>query len=119
MKNGQSTLEYAVVIIVLSAALVAMLIYLKRGVQGRLRSEADQLGQLYSPRNTDSAITVSRNSEIITNVVSVITATTEKKDSQTFKYDRINSSTVITTVGDTESRNGYEDVGKESEETLF
>lgn len=118
MKSGQATLEYAVVIIVLSAALVAMLIYLKRGVQGRLRSEADQLGQSYSPGNTESAITVSRNSEIITNVVSVITAVDKEIDGQTFKYDRIDSSTVITTESDTESRNGYEKVG-ELKESLF
>lgn len=118
MKSGQSTLEYAVVIIVLSAALVAMLIYLKRGVQGRLRSEADQIGQSYSPGNTESAFTVSRESEITTEVTSKVVDKTEEKDDQTFEFEQLESETVITTVSDTESRYGYENVG-ELKESLF
>jgi hypothetical protein len=52
MKNtGQSTLEYAVIIAVIVGALLAMQIYLQRGVQGKLRESADSIGQQYSAGN--------------------------------------------------------------------
>jgi len=53
-KRGQSTLEYAVLIVVIIAALVAMQVYLKRGVQGRMRESADQIGEQFSPGYTVS-----------------------------------------------------------------
>jgi Flp pilus assembly pilin Flp len=53
-KRGQSTLEYAVLIIVIIAALIAIQTYIKRGVQGRLKSASDDIGDQYSPGNTNS-----------------------------------------------------------------
>ena len=47
--SGQSTLEYAVLIAVVVGALIAMQIYLKQRVQGKLRSSADELGEPFSP----------------------------------------------------------------------
>ncbi|MBI3319017.1 MAG: hypothetical protein HYZ89_00290 [Candidatus Omnitrophica bacterium] len=47
--KGQATLEYAVVIAVAVAALLAMQIYMKRGVQGKLREATDQVGEQFSP----------------------------------------------------------------------
>lgn len=58
-KNGQSTLEYAVLIVVIIAALVAMQVYLKRGIQGRVRESADQIGSQFSPGITTSNMTTS------------------------------------------------------------
>jgi len=55
-KNGQSTLEFVVLFVVVIAALVAMQVYLKRGIQGRLRESSDQLGQQFSPGRTTSNI---------------------------------------------------------------
>lgn len=51
-KRGQSTLEYAVLIVVIIAALITMQVYLKRGIQGRVRESADQIGEAYSPGAT-------------------------------------------------------------------
>ena len=51
-ENGQSTLEYAVLIVVIIAALIAMQVYLKRGIQGRMRESTDQIGEQYSPGYT-------------------------------------------------------------------
>lgn len=48
-RGGQSTLEYAVVIAVVVAAAVAMQIYMKRGVQGKLRAATDDIGGQFSP----------------------------------------------------------------------
>ena len=51
--RGQSTLEYAVLIIIIIGALLAIQVYVKRGVQGRLRSAADDIGDQFSPGNTN------------------------------------------------------------------
>ncbi len=51
-KRGQSTLEYAVIIAVVVAALLAIQIYMKRGVQGKLRESSDKIGEQYSAGNT-------------------------------------------------------------------
>lgn len=48
-KKGQSTLEYAVVIAVVVAALVIMQMYVRRGFQGRLRQSADDIGEQFAP----------------------------------------------------------------------
>jgi len=48
-RKGQSTLEYAVLIVVIIAALIAMQVYLKRGIQGKMRESADTIGEQFSP----------------------------------------------------------------------
>jgi len=50
--KGQSTLEYAILIVVVIMALIAIQTYLKRGIQGRMRDSADQLGDQFSPGYT-------------------------------------------------------------------
>jgi uncharacterized protein (UPF0333 family) len=64
MKNkAQSILEYAVLIIVVVAALLAMQAYFKRGIQGRARSSADEIsgGSMYAPGETTAHSTVTRS----------------------------------------------------------
>lgn len=51
-KKGQSTLEYAVVIAVVVGALLAMQVYIKRGIQGKLRQSSDDIGEQFSPGYT-------------------------------------------------------------------
>lgn len=48
-KRGQSTLEYALLIAAVVAGLVMMQVYLKRGVGGRLKSGADDIGEQFDP----------------------------------------------------------------------
>lgn len=62
MKNrGQTTLEYFVLIGIIAAGLVAMQIYMKRSIQGKIRATADEIsqGSAYSPGVTlaDSRVT--------------------------------------------------------------
>ena len=52
-KKGQSTLEYAVLIIIIIGALLSIQIYIKRGVQGRLKQATDDIGDQFSPGNTN------------------------------------------------------------------
>ncbi|MCX5711217.1 MAG: hypothetical protein NT060_04610 [Candidatus Omnitrophica bacterium] len=62
MKNSaQSLVEYAVFACFLVAALVGMQMYLKRGIQGKIKASAEQVGPIsYSPGATISNITINR-----------------------------------------------------------
>lgn len=53
MRRGQSTLDYILLIGAVAAGIIVMLVYISRGHQGNLRSQADQLGAgQYAPGNT-------------------------------------------------------------------
>lgn len=54
--KGQSTMEYAILIIIIIGALLSIQVYIKRGVQGRLKSAADDIGEQFSPGNTNSFV---------------------------------------------------------------
>lgn len=58
-KKGQSTLEYAIVIAVVIAGLLALQSYMGRGVQGKLRQSADDIGEQYATGKT------TRDTEIV------------------------------------------------------
>ena len=60
-KRGQSSLEYAVIITIIVAALIAMQVYVKRGVQGRLKQASDDIGAQFSPGYTTGTYTTSTN----------------------------------------------------------
>ncbi|PIQ87728.1 MAG: hypothetical protein COV73_02570 [Candidatus Omnitrophica bacterium CG11_big_fil_rev_8_21_14_0_20_43_6] len=50
--KGQTTLEVVILIGFVVAALIAMGVYMKRGIQGRLRDSTDQVGEQYSAGHT-------------------------------------------------------------------
>jgi len=62
-KRGQSTLEYAVLVVIIIGALLTIQVYIKRGVQGRLKSAADDIGDQYSDGNTNSIKSTTRSGE--------------------------------------------------------
>ena len=47
-RKGQSTLEYAILIIIIIAALISLQTYIKRGLSGRLKSATDDIGEGFS-----------------------------------------------------------------------
>jgi len=61
-KKGQSTLEYAILIIIIIGALLSIQVYIKRGVQGRLKSATDDIGTQFSPGNTNVVKTMTTSS---------------------------------------------------------
>lgn len=68
-RNGQTTLELAILIAVVAAAALGMQIYLKRGIGGRLRQAADSIGPPYllgqtTANETTNITTVSRETLI-------------------------------------------------------
>lgn len=98
MRRAQSVLEYAVVVTCVVFSLIAMQTYMRRGIQGRLRDQADSLGQPYEPGSTISDTTLESSS-------STTTTTT------TTKTGNVTQTIVITdTPYDTEHRAGSETV---------
>ena len=61
--KGQSTVEYAILIIIIIGALLTIQVYIKRGVQGRLKSASDDIGEQFSPGNTNYTSTVTSSSK--------------------------------------------------------
>ena len=61
--KGQSTLEYAIIIMVVIAALLTMNAYMKRGLQGKLRDASDQIGEQFSAQTTTWDYTASSHSK--------------------------------------------------------
>ena len=51
-RKGQSVLEYAIILSVVVAGVVAMNIYMKRASEGKLWESADRIGEQYSADNT-------------------------------------------------------------------
>jgi hypothetical protein len=64
--RAQSVLEYATVIACTVAALLAMQIYIKRSMQGRLKRTADQFGPHYAPMRTTGDYTTTYTSNSVT-----------------------------------------------------
>ena len=60
-KRGQSTLEYVILVGFVVAALIAMGVYMKRSMQGKLRESSDQIGEQYSAYNTSTNYTTTSN----------------------------------------------------------
>ena len=64
--KGQSTLEYAIIITVVIAGLVAMQHFMRRGVEGKLRESTDRIGEQYVAGNTSTKITTHQETELVT-----------------------------------------------------
>jgi len=64
--KGQSTLEYAMIIAVVVGAILAMNVYVRRGVQGKLRESIDSVGSQYSAGNMTSTYTTEQTGALTT-----------------------------------------------------
>lgn len=73
--KAQTILEYAILIGVVVAGIMAMQVYLKRGLQGRIKSSADTMGEQFSPGHTQSTFTTHSNTASIENLNNEITTT--------------------------------------------
>jgi len=75
-RKGQSTLEYALIIAVVAGAMIAMQVYIKRGVQGKLKATADDIGKQYSPGYTTATVNTTTNSTTTENLAAGMTSST-------------------------------------------
>lgn len=55
-RNGQTMVEYSVLIIIVLAAFLATGTYIKRSMQGRWKSAMDDFGDQYDPRTATGSI---------------------------------------------------------------
>ncbi len=86
--RAQTTLEYAILIGVIVAGLIAMQVYLKRGFQGKLKESADSMGQQFSPGYTTGRYTTDSLSDSEETLSNEVTTTTLKQESnRTAKED--------------------------------
>jgi len=90
-KNGQSMVEYSVLIIVILAAFLATGTYIKRGVQGRWKSAIDDFGDQYDPRTASGSIVygINASSNSIVNIL---------PDHGVFTTQRVDSSDSVETT---------------------
>ena len=56
-RRGQSTLELALTIVAVAAAAIAMSIFMKRSVMGKMRDSGDQVGGQFTPTTTTNNYT--------------------------------------------------------------
>ena len=75
-KRGQSTLEYAILIVVVIMALIGIQAYLKRGIQGRLRESSDQIGDQFSAEFTTYNIRTQSYADVSETQAGGVTTTT-------------------------------------------
>lgn len=114
--KGQSTLEYAMIIAVVVGAILAMNVYVRRGVQGKLRESIDSVGAQYSAGNVQSTYTTEQTEAFKTKETFGL-AEDEKTFSQGVSYQK-----VVTPAEVKRSAEGdaAEKITKKlSEETLF
>ena len=111
-RKAQSFMEYTVLFCCIVAALIAMQIYIKRSIQGRLRNAADEIGEQYSAKTTNSDTTV---------VISSFTNTNGRSNFLNLgslgKYEIMVTNRTENTT--TDIVGGYEQTGKLSDESLF
>jgi hypothetical protein len=60
-KRGQNMMEFAIILMVVSAAIAAMSVYGKRAIQGSVKTLSDQLGTQTSQGADDKAVTVTHS----------------------------------------------------------
>jgi len=107
-RKGQTILEYTVILIIILGVMIAMKDYIKRGIQGRWKSSADEMGDQYDPQSVNSDINYSIQSNS-TSTVQVENATytppggLQEEGQWTNRIDSSNTSetkTGFTQVGD-------------------
>lgn len=90
-RRAQSLLEYTILFAVVLSALLIMQFYLKRGYQGRLRKEADTVGEQYSPGHTTSVIATNTNSTSTTTVADGTQSVSISANSTVTKNETVDS----------------------------
>lgn len=92
-RKGQSTVEYGLLIAVVILALIAGSLYVKRGLQGRIRESSDQVGRQFDIDNYETSWkTESSGGETKTTETrsgdTIITDTTQSETLTRSEYDK-------------------------------
>ena len=112
LRRRQSALEYAVLIAVVAAALLAMQVYMKRGFSGGWRNASDSLGEQYEPKNTTSKLTTTVTGTSVTKSELLLQQDFKDSNGVAKKANMIQTTTTIDANDpETTSRTGNETVG--------
>ena len=99
-RKGQSTFELTLTIVVVIAAVIAMSIYMKRSVMGKMREAGDQVGGQFSPLQTTNSYTRTFNGNQDENL-------------------SFNGTSSTNNVSQSQDRTGSENVNALNTDTLF
>jgi hypothetical protein len=108
-KRGQGTLETAILFLVIVFAFVAMQVYIKRAVQGRLRGDADSIAGQYDFERTAGNMTTRRGSHTRSAIVTSEQSVTDPETG--WAADRQVTTMSSETLGDWSNTSGAEMVG--------
>lgn len=100
--------EYAALVAIVVGALLAMHIYMQRGMSGRLRSASDSIGEQYAPKDTTSNMTLRMTGR--TTTTSVLMLNQSIGNNMTADVMRT-TATIDPANPETTSRTGNETVG--------
>ena len=95
-------MEYMILITIIMGALLAAGNYFKRGLQGRWKSVADDLGDQYDPRTANSAVRHTLLSNSITEITAIEDSSGGTNRIYTQRHDIVNT---------VEMKTGFEGVG--------
>jgi hypothetical protein len=109
-KNGQTVMETAVLFMIIVFAFVAMQVYLKRGVQGRIRASVDQIGGQYDFGATTSESFSNHVSNSTTYTFVNRMAVPQGTAAGDPLFDRTVTTSRTETLYDNSFSNGYEQV---------
>jgi hypothetical protein len=91
-KRGQSVLEYAILMVIIIAALLTLQTYIKRGISGRLKSATDDIGSQYTTAAGSNYIKkVTTNSRTTEGTSLGQTTTNLREDTKTNSYEYVNT----------------------------
>jgi len=88
--DGQSSIEMAVLLIVVMGALLTAQMYFKRGIQGRWKTAVDEMSdELYDPFSADSDVTYSTAANSVVTIVTMedVSGTVTIRTDQTNSLD--------------------------------
>lgn len=91
LDRAQSIVEYSIILSIVVAALIAMQVYMKRGIQAGIKFAADELGPQEAEK-TDIEKGTETSSEINTKADSIQRIRSFKDGSQTMDIDNITTS---------------------------
>lgn len=91
MRQAQATLEYVCLAAIVAAAIIAILVYASRGFQGNLRTQADQMGEQYSPKNMNTKIVETSTVAYVDIVDDKVTTSKTTTEMTNRGFEKINS----------------------------
>ncbi|QAT16254.1 hypothetical protein BU251_00120 [Candidatus Velamenicoccus archaeovorus] len=110
-RRGQTVIETAVLVTIIIFAFIAMQVYLKRGIQGRLRGTIDGIGEQYDPDQTTSDYNLVHESDVTTTSESSEEMYVDPMSYSGQYQNRLITMVHVETHYDNSFKNGFEYVG--------